>query len=274
MLRTARALVLSTHLGPSLAVSAVAALLAVGAGLEPWRIALVGVAMIFDQFSVGLSNDAIDAKRDRAVGRTDKPVVRGDVSVCTVWIAASVCAMLALVVTVPLGPLALLAHAIALASAWSYNAALKSTVFSVIPYIVSFGLLPSVATLSSADPRLAPWWASAAGAALGIAAHIGNVLPDLEDDAATGIRGLPHRMGRTTAGVVTALALAAASASVVVGPHHMPDALHVAGLVMALAIAAASVALVLANRLTRLLFRLVIAAAFVDVVLLVTSGLR
>src|SRR3712207_7375206 len=30
---------------------------------------------------------------------------------------------------------------------------------------------------------------------LGVGAHLLNVLPDLEDDAATGVRGLPHVLG-------------------------------------------------------------------------------
>ena len=34
-----------------------------------------------------------------------------------------------------------------------------------------------------------------AAAALGSAAHFVNVLPDLADDAATGVHGLPHRLG-------------------------------------------------------------------------------
>jgi 4-hydroxybenzoate polyprenyltransferase len=274
MLSTLRALARSTHPGPTLAVTVVTVLLAIGGGLEPWRVALIGGAMLFDQISVGLSNDAIDAPRDIAVGRADKPIARGEVSRRVVLTAAIVSALVALLLTVPLGPLALAAHAVALVSAWSYNAGLKSTPISVLPYVVSFGLLPSVATLSSMEPRFAPWWATAAGAALGIAAHIGNVLPDLEEDAATGVRGLPHRMGRLAAGLTTAIALAGASVFVAVGPGRTPDLVHGIALGVAIAIAIVSVVLVIANRRTRLLFRLVIAAAFVDVVALVTSGLR
>ena len=48
-----------------------------------------------------------------------------------------------------------------------------------------------MATLSASPPRMAPGWAVAAGACLGVAAHLANVLPDLADDASTGVRGLP-----------------------------------------------------------------------------------
>src|SRR5215217_7180682 len=74
-----RALTLSTHPGPAAGVTAITVLLAIAAGLEPWRVLLLGLVMALDQASVGLSNDWIDADRDRAVGRADKPVARGDV---------------------------------------------------------------------------------------------------------------------------------------------------------------------------------------------------
>ncbi|MAT16962.1 MAG: 1,4-dihydroxy-2-naphthoate prenyltransferase, partial [Leifsonia sp.] len=42
--------------------------LGVAAGLDAVRVALVGVVMLFNQFSVGLSNDWLDAARDRRAG--------------------------------------------------------------------------------------------------------------------------------------------------------------------------------------------------------------
>ncbi len=46
-------------------------------------------------------------------------------------------------------------------------------------------------------PRPAPAWATGAAARCsGSGAHLANALPDLEDDLATGVRGLPHRLGR------------------------------------------------------------------------------
>ena len=122
-----------------------------------------------------------------------------------------------MLVSIPLGWAAVLAHLVFLLGAWSYNAGLKGTPISVLPYLVSFGILPTVVTLSAAQPAVAPWWAMAAGALLGAGAHFANVLPDLDDDARTGIRGLPHRLGRVPALIVTWLALLAAAASLAVG---------------------------------------------------------
>ena len=67
--------------------------------------------------------------------------------------------------------------------------------FSVLPYIVSFGLLPLIVTLALPTPTTAALWAMGMGALLGVAAHFTNVVPDLDDDRRTGVRGLPHLLG-------------------------------------------------------------------------------
>ena len=178
---TSSRLVRACHPEPTAAVTALAAALAASVDASPWKVA---AAFLSGQLSVGWSNDWIDARRDLAVGRSDKPVVQG-LPVATVRLAA----LLALTACVPLsllmGAEAGAAHLLAVASAWLYNAWLKSTVASFLPYALSFGLVPSVVTLA-ADAGAAPWWATGAGALLGVGAHGANVLPDLEDDARTG----------------------------------------------------------------------------------------
>ncbi len=257
----------STHPGPAFAVTIVTVVLSIGVGLGPCRTAVLGFAMLLGQFSVGLSNDWIDAARDRAAGRLDKPVATGAISVAVVRASAWIAAVLALALTVFLGWPAFVAHAVFILSAWHYNAWLKKTPFSVLPYIISFGLLPALVTLCL--PAWAAWWALGAGALLGVAAHFANVLPDLEADRATGVRGLPHRVGPRVSGLVIAGSLAAASVLLFVGA---PDVLHLFGLAVGVALAIACVVLVLRGVATRLLFRLIIAAAIVDVVLLALSG--
>ena len=58
---------------------------------------------------------------------------------------------------------------------------------------------------------------AAAGALLGVGAHLVNVLPDLADDAATGVRGLPHRLGARRSSVLAAAVLVGATVVIVVG---------------------------------------------------------
>jgi 4-hydroxybenzoate polyprenyltransferase len=277
MLRHAGALARSTHPGPGLAVTVVALLLGVAVGLEPWRVVLLGVALLFDQASVGLSNDWIDADRDRAVGRTDKPVARGEITAGAVRTAAWISAAAALLLTLPLGLAATAAHAIALASAWAYNAVLKNSPVSVLPYALSFGLLPAIASLARPVPALPAWWVFVAGALLGVAAHFANVLPDLDDDRRTGIRGLPHRLGLKVSIEITWAALLLGAVAVTVGVASGSagvPAFAIVGLLISLTIAVIGLVLALRRGVGRWLFRLVIAAALVDVAMLVLAGTR
>jgi 4-hydroxybenzoate polyprenyltransferase len=271
MFSTVSALARSTHPGPTVAVTAITVLLGFGVGLGPASLVLLGLSMLANQVSVGLSNDWIDAERDRAVGRSDKPVALGEVSVATVRAVAWASAILSVALMLPLGIPATIAQAGFIASAWSYNAGLKATAVSVVPYLVSFGLLPAIVTLSLPTPAPAVWWAAAAGALLGVAAHFTNVLPDLEDDRKTGVRGLPHRLGRRTSGLVTLLALGTATVLVFAGAQVEP-ALGWTALTLGLAVTAVGGVLVVTRPPTRLLFQLIIAGAIINVALLALSG--
>jgi 4-hydroxybenzoate polyprenyltransferase len=266
-----RALALSTHPGPAAAVTLIAVLLGIAGGLEPWRIAILGLVIALDQVSVGLSNDWLDADRDRAVGRPDKPVARGDIPASLARNVAFVTAVLSVGLSFALGWQAALAHLVFLVAGWSYNAGLKSTPVSVVPYLVGFGILPTIVTLSAADPAPAAWWAMAAGALLGAGAHFANVLPDLDDDVRTGVRGLPHRLGRVPAHAATWLLLLAAAASLAFGIG-LTTPVGIAGLAIALVIAITGLVLGMRRAPTRVQFRLVLLAAILDVAMLVISG--
>ncbi len=268
-----RGLLHSTHLGPSVAVTIVAIGLGVGLQLPLWRLVILGLAILLNQFSVGLSNDWLDAERDREVGRTDKPVALGLVTAEAVRNAAFVAALASVLLTIPLGWLATVANAVFIVSAWAYNAVFKNTPLSVLPYIVSFGLLPLIATLARPVPAFAAPWAVALGALLGVAAHFANVLPDLADDERTGIAGLPHRIGRRASGGVIVVSLALASVLAFFGPSGRATAMQWIGLVLTLALAIVIV-VALTRPPTRLLFQLIIAAALVNVVALALSGDR
>jgi 4-hydroxybenzoate polyprenyltransferase len=277
MPRRAGALLRSTHPGPGLAVTVVAVLLGIAVGLDPWRVVLLGFALLFDQASVGLSNDWIDAERDRTVGRTDKPVALGQIAVRTVRAAAWITAAASILLTIPLGPAAAAVHAITLASAWSYNALLKNSALSVLPFVISFGLLPAIASLARPVPVLPAWWVFAAGALLGVAAHFADVLPDLDDDRRTGIRGLPHRLGLRPSILITWITLLLGAVAVTAGVAGDPTGIPVfalVGLLISLVISVGGLALALRSGVGRWLFRLVIVAALVDVAMLVLAGSR
>jgi 4-hydroxybenzoate polyprenyltransferase len=274
---TAVALLGSTHPGPTVVVTLLAVVLGASSGLPVGRLALLALAVLLGQASIGFANDWLDAGRDRAVGRTDKPVAQGRVSVSAVRAAAVVCGVAMLVPSFALGSAAGTAHLVLVASGWAYDLGLKRTPASVVPFVVSFGLLPAVATLAAAPPSAPAAWAVLVGAVFGVAIHFTNVLPDLDDDARTGIAGLPHRLGRTVSGVVAFAALAVAAVLLlggqVGGGSSTPGLVAaVVGTVVTLGIAVVGVRLVRAGRVDRTLFRLIMVAAILLVVQLALSG--
>ncbi len=265
-----RALVRACHPEPTVAVTAVATALAAAAGRGPAGAAAVGSAVLAGQLSVGWSNDYLDRQRDQTAGRADKPVATGAVPAAGVgWAAVA-----AAVATVPLsllsGPLAGGLHLLAVASAWTYNLRLKATAASVLPYAVSFGLLPAFVTAGLPGHPVAGWLV-AAGALLGSGAHFANVLPDLDEDLRTGIRGLPHRLGAGRSRVAAAVLLLAASAFLALGPPGGPGVFGVGALATAAVVGVGG--LLLGGRPgSDAGFRAVLLVAAVDVALLLVSG--
>jgi 4-hydroxybenzoate polyprenyltransferase len=219
--RSSAALVRASHPEPTLAVTAIATALAVSTGLGP-RSVWVAAAFLTGQLSVGWSNDWIDAARDARNGRTDKPVGQGRLTVGAVRTAALVALALCVPLSLAMGLGAGLLHLAAVAAAWSYNARLKATALSFVPYALAFGAVPSIVVLALPGTDVAPAWATAAGALLGVGAHLCNALPDLEEDLAQGVRGLPHRLGPRRSAACAAGLLLAAAALLAVGPPGPP----------------------------------------------------
>lgn len=279
MATPATTLVLASHPGPTAAVTVLAVVLGVAVGLPAGTLVLLALAIGAGQLSIGWSNDWIDAERDTAVGRTDKPVAQGLLDVAAVRTAALVAAGATVVLSFALGLAAGAVHVLLVASGWSYNAGLKRTPFSVVPFIVSFGLLPAVVTLALPDPAPPAPWAIVVGAVLGVAIHFTNVLPDLDDDARTGVAGLPHRAGRRLSGLVAFAALALAAVIAAVGPATGPDGgrppvIAVVGVLAAVSIAVWGAVLVLTRPPGRLLFQLIIVASLLLATQLALSGTR
>jgi protoheme IX farnesyltransferase len=207
---TPLALLRACHPEPTVAVTAMVTALAVTAGQDARGVLVVAAAVLAGQLSIGWLNDALDAGRDAAVGRGDKPVAAGAVSVRAVGVTAAVAAVVCVPLSLASGVLAGVVHLVAVAAGWAYDLGVKATRWSVLPYLVCFGLLPVFVVLGVPGAPV-PWWLPAAGALLGAGAHFANVLPDLDDDAATGVRGLPHRLGAAGSRAAAGLLLLAAT---------------------------------------------------------------
>lgn len=258
----------AAHPGPALAVTLVTALLAVSTGLEAPASILVVLGVLAGQLTIGWGNDLLDAQRDRAVRRQDKPLATGEVAPAVVrralLAAGAACVVLSLLAGWRSGAVHLLAG---VAAGHAYNLGLKATVWSWLPYAVAFGTLPAVVTLAGRTPALPPAWMAATAALLGLAAHLLNVLPDLAADRATGVRGLPHRLGATASRVVATVLLVAGSAVAVLGPAGAPAPWT--WVALAATVVLGAVALVGRGKAP---FHAAIAVAIVDVVLLTVVG--
>lgn len=228
------ALIRATHPEPTVAVTAVAGLLALAVGHPAGSAALVMTTVGASQLATGWANDALDARRDAAAGRRDKPIPAGQVSRRTVGLAAVLAAVATVLMAAWFGPIATAAAATGLAGGLAYNWPLKRTLLSVLPYAVSFAALPAFVVL--ALPAVPPPWLLLAGALLGAGAHFANTLPDLADDLATGVRGLPHRLGTGGSVLAAAVLLIAAVAVLVWGPPGPPAWWAVGALVVVAAV--------------------------------------
>jgi 4-hydroxybenzoate polyprenyltransferase len=214
------ALVRACHPGPTLAVTVLVGLLSVALGLDVGPGLLVTAAVFAGQLTIGWSNDLIDAARDRAVSRTDKPLARGDLSEALVRKAIGVAGAACVVLSLACGWRSATVHlALGVASGWAYNLGFKRTGWSALPYAVAFGALPAVVSLAGADRAWPPAWMMVTGAVLGVGAHLLNALPDLADDDATGVRGLPQRLGAGRVRVLAPAVLLVGSVVATFGPR-------------------------------------------------------
>jgi 4-hydroxybenzoate polyprenyltransferase len=267
-------LIRSCHPIPSLAVTVISAGLAGLAGLDAGPALLMVLAVLTGQLSIGWSNDRLDAARDRAVNRVDKPLAAGAVAPGLVTAAIAVAVAATVVFSLLLGYRAGLVALGTVACGWAYNLGLKATVWSWLPVALAFGLLPAIATLALSPPQWPAAWALAAGALLGVAAHIANVLPDLRDDVETGVRGLAHRLGPRRCVVIGPVLLLGASAIIVTAAA--PDLGGIRWLVLAGCAGATTGAVIagLRHPSSRLFFLATVVVAIAVVALFGLSGGR
>jgi 4-hydroxybenzoate polyprenyltransferase len=254
------------HPGPTAAVTLLATAYAASLAVPPGRMALVAAAVLTGQLSIGWCNDLVDLGRDRAVGREDKPLATGDVEPRVVRVACATALVATVVLSLATGLLAGLVHLVCVAAGWAYDLGLKATAASWLPYAVAFGLLPGFVSLAAPGGEWPAPWVLAAGALLGTGAHLLNALPDLDDDEATGVRGLPHRLGPRRAAVGAVACLATATLLLVLA---VPAATATRTAVVLLAAVLSVAALTTRGRWP---FRMAIGIAALDVVLLVVSA--
>ena len=211
MLRFILALLKASHfpqtLGMTLFVSVCASLV----GLAGLNLVIFAAAVLFGQFSVGWLNDYIDSELDQNAGRSEKPIVRGAIAPSALRIAI----LLSVVAVIPLSLIAAgwaggLAHLAAVASAYCYNFWLARTVFSWIPYVISFALLPVFICQASSNTLWPEPLMILLFSLVGVVAHLLNAVPDIEIDRQAGLGGLAVSLGRKKSLVLTVSLIVAA----------------------------------------------------------------
>jgi 4-hydroxybenzoate polyprenyltransferase len=152
------------------------------------------LAMGCAQAAIGILNDYCDRALDGA-SKPNKPLVRGTVRPGEALALAIILPILAILAALPFGLIAVLILCGIMALGFAYDLRFKGTPVSALLFAIHFPLLPLFvwAALGAWQPFLP--WILPIGATLGIAMNIANSLPDLPEDTAAGVRGLPHVLG-------------------------------------------------------------------------------
>ncbi|CAB4539841.1 MAG: 1,4-dihydroxy-2-naphthoate prenyltransferase [Actinobacteria bacterium] len=266
------ALIKCTHPLPCLAVSSFAAVISFSHSNSIGTSLVIFIAVLLQQISVGLSNDWLDYKRDRAAARTDKPAVSGLVGVSQLRVGSLIAAGLAETLAIFFGLGSAIAMLLMLIFGWSYNLGMKNNWSSPIPYALGFGALPIFTGLADPQPYWVPIWIVIVAALLGVSAHFANALPDQVADKLTGVNALPHILGKRVSSVFIGVAAMVATVITVTQSPSLPTEIAIAGLVVMVLLIGSASLLSLRASPPRIVFIILIAAALVNVILLVLGA--
>ena len=184
------------------------------------------VAQSLTQLAISLHNDYCDRELD-ARSKPWRALPRGLIAPATaLWLAITL-AVLGLLAAAPLGPGVMLLIAAGTGAGFVYNARLKRTGWSWLPFWIGLPTLAlgAFAAVDRFEPRL--WLVYVIGAPLVVGIYLADTLADIEVDTTMGVRGLAHRLGPWRARLVcwAAVALAQGLALVLWPSDHPPGPL-------------------------------------------------
>jgi len=206
-----KGLLKAAHFGPTLIVTAIS----FGFATHYWwegPAYVIAFGVFTGQLVVGWSNDLYDFDDDLKHQRTNKPLVSGLITkqYLQKWLRFMLPFSFVANLFGPLGIKGGSVYMLGIACGVAYNFYFKFNRFSPLPYAIAFAALPSSVVISKdLNP---PLWMVLGGALFGMAAHFINVIKDMDQDQASGINGLPQRLGKSksiaTAAVLIALGIA------------------------------------------------------------------
>jgi 4-hydroxybenzoate polyprenyltransferase len=151
--------------------------------------------MFAAQSAIGIVNDCVDRELD-AVTKPWKPIPAGAVSPAAARRLGALAAASALLLGATFGPAAWALSTAGMGVGLAYDLRLKRSAFSGLTYAVALPLLPLWVWTAVGRFTPALLWVWPVGLVLGGALQVANALPDLEGDAAEGVRGTAQRLGR------------------------------------------------------------------------------
>jgi len=190
-----KGLLKAAHFGPTLIVTAIS----FGFGTYYWwegPAYVIAFGVFTGQLVVGWSNDLYDFDDDLKHQRAKKPLVSGLITkqYLQKWLRFMLPFSFVANLLGPLGIKGGSVYMLGIACGVAYNFYFKFSILSPLPYAIAFAALPSsVAISKDINP---PMWMLLGGALFGMAAHFINVIKDMDQDQASGIKGLPQRLGK------------------------------------------------------------------------------
>jgi len=211
-----RGLLKASHFGPTLIVTAISFAFATYYWWEgPAYVIAFGV--FTGQLVVGWSNDLYDFDDDLKHQRTKKPLVSGLITkqYLQKWLRFMLPFSFIANLLGPLGLKGGSVYMLGIACGVAYNFYFKFNFLSPLPYAIAFAALPSSVVISKElNP---PLWMLLGGALFGMAAHFINVIKDMDQDQASGIKGLPQQLGKTKSIAAAAVLIALGIVALIVG---------------------------------------------------------
>jgi len=199
------ALVRLAHPLPTLLNALVAAALTTTAGGSGSQAALAALTMLGIHTSIGAMNDLLDQDRDR--GRVEKPLVGGFVTAREARVTVVIAATAGFAAAMALSTTSVAIAAAGATLGYLYNAGIKRTPISFLPFALGVALIPAFAW-SAAGVPLPAAIATLCLIALpgGSALALQNALADRELDKSVGANGAVVRLGRQrTIGLIALL---------------------------------------------------------------------
>jgi len=162
------------------------------------RVLLLGLSVIAIYGSVGSLNDYCDYSLDK-MAKPAKPLVRGLVSRSYAMKQAWVLGPIGLLLSLALSwQTACFAAIVLIFGVW-YDVWAKRSLFSWVPYAVGIPSLPMWGFAAAGRFERELLLVYPLGAMLSLGLNVSQTLPDREEDAAFGLKGLVHRLDQRSA---------------------------------------------------------------------------